>query len=102
MRSPQYSDIADEQEMILFGGLNASDSGFGGSSNVLHPDDAAILQVNFLKVVLEHPPPPPPCTRKFTSQNNFGSKDTSMQISNYRCLHEVFTFFLQNFQFSGY
>ena len=46
MRSPQYSDLADEQEMLLFGGgLNASDSGFGGSSNVLLPDDAGILQV---------------------------------------------------------
>ena len=44
-RSPQYSDIADEQEMLLFGGLNASDSGFGGSSNVLHPDEAGNLQV---------------------------------------------------------
>ena len=52
MRSPQYSDIADEQEMILFGGLNASDSGFGGSSNVLDPDNAAILQVmSFLCVI---------------------------------------------------
>ena len=48
MRSPQYSDLADEQEMLLFGGgLNASDSGFGGSSNVLLPDDAGILQVIF-------------------------------------------------------
>ncbi|XP_028393962.1 uncharacterized protein LOC114518209 isoform X2 [Dendronephthya gigantea] len=44
MRSPQYSDVADEQEMLLFGGLNASDSGFGGSSNVLHPDDVGTLQ----------------------------------------------------------
>ncbi|CAB4030723.1 Hypothetical predicted protein, partial [Paramuricea clavata] len=43
-RSPQYSDIADEQEMLLFGGLNASDSGFGGSSNVLHPDESGNLQ----------------------------------------------------------
>jgi hypothetical protein len=50
MRSPQYSDLADEQEMLLFaaGGLNASDSGFGGSSNVLVPDDASILQVRNL------------------------------------------------------
>ncbi len=52
MRSRQHSDIADEQEMILFGGLNASDSGFGGSSNVLDPDNAAILQVmSFLCVI---------------------------------------------------
>ena len=48
MRSPQYSDIADEQEMLLSGGLNASDSGFGGSSNVLHPDEAGIHQVLLL------------------------------------------------------
>ena len=46
MRSPQYSDVADEQEMLVSGGLNASDSGFGGSSNnVLHPDEAGIHQV---------------------------------------------------------
>lgn len=48
MRSPQYSDIADEQEMLLSGGLNASDSGFGGSSNVLHPDEAGMHQVLLL------------------------------------------------------
>ena len=41
-RSPQYSDTVDEQEMLLFGGLYATDSGFGGSGNVLHPDDGQV------------------------------------------------------------
>lgn len=50
IRSPLYSEAADEQEALSFGGLNASDSGFGSSNNVLHAEETELLQV--IKMIL--------------------------------------------------